>query len=149
MKFETPLPLQAEHEGLRTRLAAAALEAGAVGEAAREVARLVQAHFQREEEFALRPLGILTQVSQGEITRGMAEVLPLTRKLKAELTHLLADHARIASALDHLRATAHVSGKTDYDDLAQDVVQHLRNEEQVLYPAALMVGDLVAQSLSS
>jgi hypothetical protein len=148
MKFETPLPLQAEHEGLRTRLAAAALEAGPVGDAAREVARLVQAHFQREEEFALRPLGILHQVSQGEITRGMAEVLPLTRKLKAELTHMLADHARITAALEQLRAAAHVSGQADLDRLAEDVVLHLRNEEQVLYPAALMVGDLVAQSLS-
>lgn len=54
--FEIPAPLRAEHAALHDKLAAATRESGAVGEAAREVARLLHPHFEREEEFAMPPL---------------------------------------------------------------------------------------------
>ncbi|HSA88922.1 MAG TPA: hypothetical protein VLF42_03385 [Burkholderiales bacterium] len=60
MKFEIPKPLQAEHEELHATLARATQEPGAVGEAAREVARLLHPHFVREEQFALPPLALLS-----------------------------------------------------------------------------------------
>lgn len=44
MKFEIPKPLQAEHEALHATLVKATKEPGAVGEAAREVARLLHPH---------------------------------------------------------------------------------------------------------
>ena len=48
MKFEIPKPLQAEHEELHATLVRATKQPGAVGEAAREVARLLHPHFVRE-----------------------------------------------------------------------------------------------------
>ena len=64
MKFEIPKPLQVEHEELHARLVEATRQPGAVGEAAREVARLLHPHFVREEEFALPPLALLEKLAR-------------------------------------------------------------------------------------
>ena len=84
MNFEIPRSLQVEHEALHADLVAATEVPGAVGEAAREVARLLHPHFVREEEFALPPLALLEKLAREAATREMAEVLPMTRRLKAE-----------------------------------------------------------------
>ena len=61
--LESPAPLRTEHQQLHARLAAATREAGAIGESAREVARLLHPHFIREhaqnEETVLYPAAIL------------------------------------------------------------------------------------------
>ncbi len=98
MNFEIPKPLQVEHEELQ--------EPGAVGEAAREVARVLHPHFVREEEFALPPLALLAELATGRVAPGMADVLPMTRRLKAELPAMLAEHKQIVGALETLRAAA-------------------------------------------
>ena len=69
MKFEIPKPLQVEHEELHARLVEATRQPGAVGEAAREVARLLHPHFVREEEFALPPLALLEKLAREAATR--------------------------------------------------------------------------------
>src|SRR5512134_3752529 len=70
MRFEIPKPLQAEHEELHASLVRATREPGAVGEAAREVARRLHPHFVREEQFALPPLALLAELARGGVTPG-------------------------------------------------------------------------------
>ena len=104
MRFEIPKPLQVEHAELHARLVKATKEAGAIGEAAREVARLLHPHFVREEEFALPPLALLERLARGEAGGEMAEVLPMTQRLRAELPQMLAEHGQIVGALEKLHA---------------------------------------------
>jgi hypothetical protein len=104
MRFEIPAPLQREHEALHARLVKATREPGVVGEAAREVARLLHPHFVREEEFALPPLGLLAPIAGGRITPEMAEVLPMTRRLETELPQMLEEHRRVVEALEKTHA---------------------------------------------
>lgn len=147
MKFEIPKPLQAEHEELHARLVKATKEPGAVGAAAREVARLLHPHFVREEEFALPPLGLLAGLASGNVTPEMAEVLPMTRRIKAELPAMLAEHKRIVAALDELRAAARMAKLPEYERFAEALVLHAQTEELVLYPAAILVGEHVERAL--
>lgn len=147
MKFEIPKPLQVEHEELHATLVNATKEAGAVGEAAREVARLLHPHFVNEEDFALPPLGLLSLLARGGVTPEMAGVLPMTRRLKAELPKMLAEHKQIVGALEKLRAAAHAAGRSEYERFADALVLHAQTEEQVLYPAAILIGEHVARSL--
>ena len=147
MKFEVPKPLQAEHEELHATLVRATKEAGAVGEAAREVARLLHPHFVNEEDFALPPLALLSVLAGGGVAPEMAEVLPMTRRLKAELPKMLAEHQQIVGALEKLRAAAHAAGRSEYEKFADALVLHAQTEEQVLYPAAILVGKHVERSL--
>ncbi|MGD9953499.1 MAG: hemerythrin domain-containing protein [Burkholderiales bacterium] len=147
MKFEVPKPLQVEHEELHARLLKATKEAGAIGEAAREVARLLHPHFVREEEFALPPLALLERLARGEATDEMAEVLPMTQRLKAELPQMLAEHRQIVGALEKLRAAARAAGQPEHERFAEALVLHAQTEEQVLYPAAILAGEQVARTL--
>jgi hypothetical protein len=140
--YRTPAPLRVEHEELHARLLAATREPGEVGEAAREVARLLHPHFVREEEFALPPLALLEPLARGEI-QGMADVLPMTRRLKAELPSMLDEHRQIVGALDRLRNAARNAGSQEHAAFADALVLHAQTEESVLYPAALLVGELV------
>jgi hypothetical protein len=149
MRFEIPKPLQAEHEELHASLVRATKEPGAVGEAAREVARLLHPHFVREEQFALPPLALLAELARSGVMPGMAEVLPMTRRLKAELPAMLAEHEQIVAALGKLRAAARASGLGEYERFAEALVLHAQTEEQVLYPAAILVGEHVARALDA
>ena len=143
MKFEIPKPLQIEHQELHATLVKATQEPGTVGEAAREVARLLHPHFVREEEFALPPIALLADVALRGVTPQMAEVLPLTRRLKAELPAMLAEHEHIVAELAKLRAAARGSELAEYERFADALVLHAQTEEQVLYQAAILVGEYV------
>lgn len=149
MKFEIPKPLQAEHEELHATLVKATKAPGAVGEAAREVARLLHPHFVREEEFALPPLALLSEVALGRVTPEMSEVLPMTRRLKAELPAMLAEHKQIVGALDKLRAAAGAAKLPEYERFAEALTLHAQTEEKVLYPAAILIGEHIARTLES
>ena len=149
MKFEIPKPLQVEHDDLHQTLVKATQAPGAVGEAAREVARLLHPHFVREEEFALPPLALLSELARGDVTPEMAAVLPMTRRLKAELPAMLAEHRQIVGALDKLRASAAAANLPEYARFAQALTLHAQTEEKVLYPAAILIGEHVARSLGN
>jgi hypothetical protein len=147
MKFEIPPPLRSEHEELHARLVKATEQPGAVGEAAREVARLLHPHFIREEKFALPPLALLAEIARSGVRPEMAEVLTMTRQLEAELPAMLAEHAQIVHALDGLRAAAREAKQPQHERFAEALVLHAQTEELVLYPAAILVGRHVARSL--
>lgn len=148
MKFEIPKPLQVEHEELHATLVNATKAPGAVGEAAREVARLLHPHFVREEEFALPPLALLAELARSGVAPQMAEVLPMTRRLKSELPAMLAEHKQIVGALDKLRAAAAAASLPEYERFAEALTLHAQTEEEVLYPAAILIGEHVAHKLA-
>lgn len=142
--LQIPAPLRAEHEELHARLVAATREPGALGEAAREVARLLHPHFVREEEFALPPLGLLARLARGETITESADALAMSRRLKEELPRMLAEHQQIVGALGRLREAARAAGRAEHERFADALVLHAQTEELVLYPAAILVGELLA-----
>lgn len=78
----------------------------------------------------------------------MAAVLAMTHRLEAELPAMLAEHAQIVRALDKLRAAAKAAGCAEHRRIAEALVLHAQSEESVLNPAALRVGERVAQALA-
>lgn len=147
MNFTIPLPLQHEHQAPHDRLRQATQAGGEVGEAAITLARLMQPHFVKEDQIALPPLGLLAALARGEWNAEMAEVLMLTEQLEAELPQMLAEHQTIVAALKTLQEAAARAGRTEIVAFAEDLVEHARTEEEVVYPAAVLVGQLVRQRL--
>lgn len=147
MNITIPAPLQKEHHALHETLARATREPSPIGDAAREVARLLHPHFVREEEYALPPLGLLADLARGAPAPEMNAVLAMTRRLKAELPEMLDEHRQIVGALDKLRAAAREAGRPEYEAFADALILHAQTEEQVLYPAAILVGDYIALQL--
>jgi len=147
MNYEIPLPLKLEHEELHDELRRATQAGGDVGEAAKTLARLMHPHFVKEDEIALPPLGLLVALAKGEVTPEMAGVLRLTDRLKAELPAMLAEHKTIVAALDRLAEAAQRAGRSEIVEFARKLKLHAQTEEEVMYPASILVGELVRQRL--
>lgn len=143
MEFKIPEPLNTEHSALHAELVDATTEGGRVGEAAKEIARLLHPHFIREEEFALPPLSLLAALAKGTLVPEMADVLTLTDRLEAELPGMLAEHKQIVAALGELVTAAKAENKPRYVGFAEKLILHARTEEEVLYPATLVIGRYV------
>jgi len=143
MDFTIPEPLTLEHTDLHRHLRVA-LDAGDdVAAAARAVIEALHPHFVREEQIAMPPLALLAPLSRGEFEPAMVEVLVMTDALRAELPRMLAEHEAIKAALGRMKAAALAAGRDDIAAFADSVVLHARTEEEVLYPASLLVGELV------
>ena len=136
-----PGSIKAEHEELHAELAAALKSGGRVAEAAREVEGLLRPHFAAEEEYALPPLGLLQPLSKGGARPWMADALPMTDKLKANLPRMLDEHRAVGAALERLRRAALEEKKPESALFAEKLLLHARYEEEVLYPAAILVGE--------
>ena len=141
MKFEIPYPLKLEHEELHAELAEATKAGGTIGESAVGVATILHPHFLKEEEYAMPPLGLLSALAQGPITPEMKEVLTMTDRLKAELTQMLEEHKAIVAALEFLISAAKKENEVKYIRFAEKLILHARTEEEVLYPASILVGE--------
>ena len=142
-QFTIPPSLAAEHEELHAELGEAIRAGGKIGKAAQHVAELLHPHFVKEEASALPPLGLLPRLAQGNVTPEMQAVLPMTDKLRAELPQMLAEHTAIVAALEQFVQVANQAGKPQYARFADKLKLHAQTEEQVLYPSAIVVGELV------
>jgi hypothetical protein len=139
----TPDAIHEEHLEIHAALERAAHERGELGESARALVAVLDPHFRREEEIATPPLGLLGPLARGGVTPEMRTVLPMTEALERELPKMLDEHRRIGAARERFEAAARRARKADYVRLAETLAHHARQEEEVLYPAAILVGRLV------
>lgn len=141
--FEIPASMRAEHEEIHAALERATQAPGGVGQAARALAKVLHPHFVREEQIALPPLGLLAPLARGEFTEAMLGVLPMTELLRAELPHMLEEHVGIHAATQKLGEVARAERNTPVMRLAEQLALHAKSEEEMFYPAAVLVGDIV------
>jgi len=135
-----PPAMKAEHDVIHQRLARATAAPGRTGEAARVLVEILHPHFVREEQIALPPLGLLAPLARGEITPEMATVLSMTDSLRAELPRMLKEHKDIHAAAARMAEAARMESNAEVEDLAKILAAHAEAEEQLFYPAAVLVG---------
>ena len=148
MDFEIPQALKTEHDELHSELRRLTGVGGRTGEAAKAVAKVLHAHFVKENEYALPPLGLLVPLAGGKFDPAMAEVLKLTDKLAADLPAMLAEHRDIVSALKALSTAAEAEAKPEGVRFADMLMAHAQAEEQVTYPTALLIGLYVKNKIA-
>lgn len=143
--IEIPESIRHEHEAIHSALVAATRAPGRVGTAAKKLADVLHPHFVREEQIALPPLGLLRALAAGESLpeAASAAAAEMASALRAELPRMLEEHAQIRAAVAELRDAAAAAGAEAQIELADELALHARTEEEVLYPAAVLVGDLL------
>jgi Hemerythrin HHE cation binding domain len=147
--MKIPDSLRLEHEQLHGKLAEATQLPGRTGEAARVLAKIMHPHLLREDEYATPPLGLLRQLAKGQMTPEMAEVLPLVARLKEEFPLMVEEHRAITAGLIQLGNAASQEGLRQWAEFADELRHHAQMEEEVFYPAAILVGEYVKASLIS
>jgi len=138
---KTPKSLREEHAELRQFAARLARKESETGDAARRLLRLLDTHFQKEENFAAPPLGLLPRLARGEIGPWMADALAHAEWLRRNLDNMLAEHRMIAAAVEDLLKVAGVGASPELVTFAETLLNHARLEEEVLYPAAIVAGE--------
>jgi hypothetical protein len=138
-----PQSLQEEHKAIHDALREATRAPGRVGAAARELAAILAPHFKREDEIALPPLGLLAPLASNESPAGMEEALAMTDALRRELPGMLEEHKRIRAAAEKLRTVAREDNAMVQEQLADVLAAHARSEEELFYPAAILVGEVI------
>ena len=143
MTFETPDSMKLEHKELHAELEKATKEPGEIGKAANKVAKVLHTHFVSEEEYAMPPLGLLNQISSGNLSREMSEVIKMTEKLKSNLPQMLAEHMEIVKALNELETASSNENRLEYVHFCEKLKLHAKTEEEVMYPASILVGEYI------
>ncbi len=141
-----PPSIAAEHRDLHDKLSEVIRAGGKTGRAAEVVEKLLKPHFVKEEQYALPPLGHLSAIVAGQVPAESAAIIRMTDTLRKELPQMLAEHKEVVAALRQLRQAAEAEGKRQGIMFAEALSAHAAQEEQVLYPAALLVGAYLKQA---
>ena len=149
MEFTPPRSLEIEHEGLHAELVPLTELAGRVGDAARLVATRLHEHFVLEQQYAVPPLALLAPLAEDRVTPAMRSILATTDRLQAELPRMLAEHRAIMDALGQLAKAGEEEHRPEAVAFAEKLRLHAATEEEVLYPAAILVGKYVKQRLGN
>jgi hypothetical protein len=142
-----PDSLRMEHEQLRADLDQAIRIGGRIGEAAQALQSVLRPHFRREDDNVFLGLGLLHSVAQGKIAPGMYELIVKAEQLKKELPEMLAEHDQIRKALERLGQEATKEGRPQVAYFAAKLLHHARMEEEILYPAAIVLGEYLKSLL--
>jgi len=142
---ESTLPTEehgeAEHRDLRHILQRAEASGGRTGEAATAVMKVLFPHMLMEETYAMPPLKLLPRLARGDFTSDTSRIIDASETLRKELPRMLADHKQIVLALRRLMQAAADEGYDGYGQFATKLIAHAQLEEEVLYPAAILIGD--------
>jgi len=136
-----PSSLKAKHAEIQAELAAAMRSGGSSERAAKDLAKLLNAHFVKEEEFAFPILALLTRVTTEENIPERDEIIRRSERFKVELPQMLEEHKAIVAALTRLLEAARKENKPEQVHFVEKLKLHAQTEEELLYPAALMVGE--------
>jgi len=148
-EFTIPKSMQIEHEELHADLAQLTQAGGKTGEAAKQVAAVLENHFAKENEYALPPLGLLVPLSQGKFDCSMTGVFKMTDELEAEMPAMLSEHKDITAALENLSDAAKAENKPKGVQFAEMLAAHALGEEEITYPTALLIGRYVKSKAAS
>jgi hypothetical protein len=146
LELKIPHSLQARHEAFHAEFIKATKDAGKVGDAALAIEKLGTTHFAKAKD-VFPPLGLLPRLAEGKITPEMGEAIKIAEKLKAGLPQIHHEHRDLVAGLKRLADAAKEEGKTDYVRFSERLTLHIQEEEEVLYPAVLLIGDYVKRRL--
>jgi hypothetical protein len=135
------------HEELHEEMVQATQLGGETGTAAKAVVKVLFPHVQREEEFAIPPLSLLPRLARGEVSPDMASVLNQSERMKGELARMFDEHKLIVEALRNFLRAATAEHHSGHARLAQKLILHAMMEEEVLYPASILVGEYLKLKL--
>lgn len=145
MPVTIPEAMKEEHEELHNELRKAIKIPGAVGKAAKHVAEVLHPHFEKENEIALPVVGVARELAEGKTSPDFPKAVELFEKFRAEYDKMLQEHVEIVKALNELEKTARKAKKKAAVEFAKKLKLHAKTEEDLTYPAVLMVGKLLKQ----
>jgi len=123
---------------------------GKTGSIAEKVAVDLKSHIDREESLALPLLGILRDLVNGKLTNASARrASSIYVKFEKEYPGMLHGHKELYKMLERLKKVGAEEGHLTAVRFAEALEKHSQEEEEVLYPAALLAGRIAAKQVKA
>ncbi len=135
-----PESIREEHEEIFMGLRRQSKGSGKTARAVRELLKVLEPHFEKEDEVAMPLLGAVARISKGETGKGLDEVIMLQERLAGELDSMLSEHRTITRYIDSAKAAAMEEKNAQALAMLGGLEHHAKIEEEVLYPAAMLAG---------
>lgn len=140
MKPKIPNAITHGHEILCAELEDVIAEGGKPSEKAKSIKEAMEAHFKKEEEYALPPLGLLIALTEGGWEISTEEAIKMADNLKSNMTEVIEEHKKIAEILKELKLIAEETDSFVTKQFCKSLTLHMELEDEVLYPATLLIG---------
>ena len=134
-----PLSLTEEHTTLLNMIHKISTRPDSSGRVAIKLYELLQHHFKEEENYVLPPLGLLPQLTKGELPADTEQVIALTEKLIDQMQHMDIEHQMVRAYLNELKTASEKD--TEVLKLEQELSKHAQMEEEILFPTSLLIGE--------
>ncbi len=138
----TPNSLKEEHMEIMGSLRSSANFSDGTGRAVKELLKVLEPHFEKEEKVAMPVLGSLSELVSGEHVSNLREIADSQGALLQEYENMFQEHQILKQFIERAKAESKREGHEDVSDLLDALGHHARVEEEVLYPAALLAGTL-------
>jgi hypothetical protein len=148
-KLNVPDALRRGHDEARTELVRAAMQGGRIAKAAKRVAQLCLPHFEHEEKSVFPVLALLPYLAPENLRPEMMDVMPLISDFRAKHDALNDHHQSILAEIEELLQAAHKEKNREFAELAYNLRIHERVEDEVIYPAVVLIGGYLQEKLAS
>jgi hemerythrin-like domain-containing protein len=150
MPLSAPPSMEKEHEEIWQLLLRIQHLSGKTGSIAEKLAKDLKAHIDKEESLALPLLGILRDIADGKLKNGVAKRASLLGyKLEKEYLGMLHGHKEMYKILERLKRVGAEEGHLTAVRFAEALEAHSKQEEEVLYPAAIVAGQMASKRTRS
>lgn len=138
-----PQSIRYEHMAVIDRLTKEAAKPGVTAAVAERALALIKTHFAKEEAFVFPPLGLLDEITAGEMPTAEVKkaAIEMVQRTKAAKDELDREHVQITALTGELIQLATRSDEPATIAFASDLATHALHEAEVLQPAAIMVGE--------
>lgn len=140
-----PESLKEEHEAFVEGLRARSAAKDQTGVALRRLLKVLEPHVEKEDELVLPLLGALGGLATGLPLEGAGPVMRSYERYASQYKDMFAEHLPIREALNKAKTAARREGYDEVVELLDALAHHSRVEEEVLYPAALLIGRAALQ----
>jgi hemerythrin-like domain-containing protein len=122
---------------------------GRTGNIAERMAGDLKAHIDKEESLALPLLGILRELVNDRLSGNSAKrASSIYVRFQKEYPGMLHGHRELSKILARLKKVGAEEGHLTAVRFAEKLEKHSQEEEDVLYPAALLAGKLASKNRS-
>lgn len=147
-KPEVPSSIKLTHKTLLEQLHNITLYEDKSTETAVKLEELMQHHFSEEEDFILPLLGLLPMLTKDEVPPHNKEIIALSEKVQSHLDHMSAEHQLITAYIKELKAVTSAENLQQILDFENEILKHAKSEEEVFFPASILVGNYLKLKLA-
>jgi iron-sulfur cluster repair protein YtfE (RIC family) len=150
MPLSAPPSLEKEHEEIWRLLIRVQHLSGKTGSIAEKLAKDLKIHIDKEETLALPLLGVLKDIADGRLKNGLAARASLIgSEFEKEYPGMLRGHKELRRILERLKKVGAEEGHLTAVRFAEALEAHSTQEEEVLYPAAIVAGQMASKRAKS